>query len=115
MKLTASALSSPAAVSVGVALILLVGMLSLFKLPVQLFPDIERPRIAIQTFWRAASPQEVESELIEPQEQVLRGIPGLSSMNAFANRGSSFINLEFGVDTNMEQTLIEPSSRCQTT
>lgn len=111
MKLTSNALSSPAAVSVGVALILLVGMLSLFKLPVQLFPDIERPRIAIQTFWRAASPQEVESELIEPQEQVLRGIPGLSSMNAFANRGSSFINLEFGVDTNMEQTLIEVISR----
>ena len=111
MKLTSSALLSPAAVSVGVALILLVGMLSLFKLPVQLFPDIERPRIAIQTFWRAASPQEVESELIEPQEQVLRGIPGLSSINAFANRGSSYINLEFGVDTNMEQTLIEVISR----
>jgi multidrug efflux pump subunit AcrB len=111
MKLTSSALTSPAAVSVGVALILLVGILSLFKLPVQLFPDIERPRIAIQTFWRAASPQEVESELIEPQEQVLRGIPGLNSMNAFANRGSSFINLEFGVDTNMEQTLIEVISR----
>jgi multidrug efflux pump subunit AcrB len=111
MKLTKSALTSPAAVAVGVALILLVGMLSLFKLPVQLFPDIERPRIAIQTFWRAASPKEIESEIIEPQEQVLRGIPGLSSMNAFANRGAAFINLEFGVDTNMEQTLIEVISR----
>ncbi len=111
MKLTKSALTSPAAVAVGVALILLVGMLSLFKLPVQLFPDIERPRIAIQTFWRAASPKEIESEIIEPQEQVLRGIPGLKSMNAFANRGAAFINLEFGVDTNMEQTLIEVISR----
>ncbi len=111
MKLTKSALTSPAAVAVGVALILLVGMLSLFKLPVQLFPDIERPRIAIQTFWRAASPMEIESEIIEPQEQVLRGIPGLTSMNAFANRGAAFINLEFNVDTNMEQTLIEVISR----
>lgn len=111
MKLTSSALMSPAAVAVGVSLILLVGMLSLFKLPVQLFPDIERPRIAVQTFWRAASPQEVESELIEPQEQVLRGIPGLTSMNAFANRGSSYINLEFNVGTNMDQTLIEVISR----
>lgn len=111
MKLTKSALTSPAAVAVGVALILLVGMLSLFKLPVQLFPDIERPRIAIQTFWRAASPKEIESEIIEPQEQVLRGIPGLNSMNAFANRGAAFINLEFSVDTNMEQTLIEVISR----
>ena len=111
MKLTSNALSSPAAVAVGVALILLVGMISLFKLPIQLFPDIERPRIAIQTLWRAASPHEVESELIEPQEQVLRGIPGLTAMNAFANRGSSYINLEFDIGTNMDQTLIEVISR----
>lgn len=111
MKLTSNALSSPAAVAVGVALILLVGMISLFKLPVQLFPDIERPRIAVQTQWRSASPQEVESELIEPQEQVLRGIPGLTAMNAFANRGGSYINLEFNVGTNMDQTLIEVISR----
>nr|WP_286267878.1 efflux RND transporter permease subunit [Thalassotalea atypica] len=111
MKLTSTALKSPAAVMVSVALILLLGVISLFKLPVQLFPDIERPRIAIQTFWRAASPQEVESEIIEPQEQVLRGIPGLHSMNAFANRGGAFINLEFGVETDMQQTLMEVISR----
>lgn len=111
MKITKGALTSPAAVAVGVALIILLGMLSLFKLPVQLFPDIERPQIAIQTFWRSAAPKEIESEIIEPQEQVLRGIPGLTAMNAFANRGVSFINLEFGVGTNMEQTLIEVISR----
>jgi multidrug efflux pump subunit AcrB len=111
MKLTKSALTSPAAVAVVVALTLLVGMLSLFKLPVQLFPDIERPQIAVQTFWRSASPKEIESEIIEPQEQVLRGIPGLESMNAFANRGGAYINLSFGVGTNMEQTLIEVISR----
>jgi multidrug efflux pump subunit AcrB len=111
MKLTSTALRSPAAVSVAVAFILLIGLLSLLRLPVQLFPDIERPRIAIQTFWRAASPAEIESEIIEPQEQVLRGIPGLTSLNAFANNGNAFINLEFGVDTNMDQTLIEVISR----
>ncbi len=111
MKLTKSDLTSPAAVAVVVALTLLVGMLSLFKLPVQLFPDIESPQIAVQTFWRSASPKEIESEIIEPQEQVLRGIPGIESMNAFANRGSAYINLSFGVGTNMEQTLIEVISR----
>jgi multidrug efflux pump subunit AcrB len=111
MKLTKSALTSPAAVAVVVALTLLVGILSLFKLPVQLFPDIERPQIGVQTTWRAASPKEIESEIIEPQEQVLRGIPGLESMNAFANRGGAYINLSFGVGTNMEQTLIEVISR----
>jgi len=111
MQLTKTALKNPASVAVGVTLILLIGLISLTNLPVQLFPEIERPRIAIQTQWRSASPSEIESEIIEPQEQVLRGIPGLVQMNAFANRGNSFINLEFNVDTNMEQTLIEVISR----
>lgn len=111
MQLTRQALKSPASVAVGIAMILLVGIMSLVKLPVQLFPDIERPRIAVQTQWRAASPKEVESELIEPQERVLRGIPGLIQMNAFANRGNAYINLEFSVETDMQQTLIEVISR----
>ncbi|WNC71260.1 efflux RND transporter permease subunit [Thalassotalea psychrophila] len=111
MKLTSNALNSPAAVAVVVALILFLGLFSLNKLPVQLFPDIENPRIAIQTSWRAASPQEIESEILEPQEKVLRGIPGLKSMNAFANSGNAFINLEFGIDNNMQETLMEVISR----
>ncbi len=111
MKFTAQALKNPAAIGIGVIFIVFLGVISLYKLPVQLFPDIERPRISIQTNWRSASPQEVESEIVEPQEQILRGIPGLSSLNAFVNRGNAFINLEFGVDTNMEQTLIEVISR----
>lgn len=111
MNLTTKALKNPASVAVVVCLILLVGLMSLFSLPVQLFPDIERPRIAVQTTWRAASPMEIESEIVEPQEQVLRGIPGLTQMNAFANRGNAFINLEFSVETDMQQTLIEVISR----
>ncbi|WP_196139589.1 efflux RND transporter permease subunit [Aliikangiella sp. G2MR2-5] len=111
MKLISHALNNPASVAVAVALILLLGVLSIFKLPVQLFPDIERPRIAIQTQWRAASPKEIESEIVEPQEQVLRGLAGMTQMNAFANAGNAFINLEFDVETDMEQTLIEVISR----
>jgi multidrug efflux pump subunit AcrB len=111
MKLTAHALKNPAAIAIGVIFIVLIGFVSLFKLPVQLFPDIERPQITIQTNWRSASPLEVESEIIEPQEQILRGIPGLVSLSANANRGNAFINLQFGVDTDMEQTLIEVISR----
>jgi len=111
MKLTATSLKNPAAVAVAVAIILLFGLFILNKLPVQLFPDIERPQISIQTFWRAASPREVESELIEPQEEVLQGLPGMVSMNAFANAGASFINLQFNLDTDMDKMLIEVISR----
>jgi multidrug efflux pump subunit AcrB len=111
VKLTAASLNSPAAVIVAVTIILLFGIASLTRLPVQLFPDIENPKIAIQTGWRAASPREIESEIIEPIEAVLRGLPGLKEMEAVANPGEGWVNLEFGLETDMQRTLIEVISR----
>jgi len=111
VKLTAASLNNPAAVIVAVTIILVFGIASLIWLPVQLFPDIENPKIAIQTGWRAASPREIESEIIEPIEAVLRGLPGLKEMAARANPGEGWINLEFGLETDMQRTLVEVISR----
>ncbi|WP_299768447.1 efflux RND transporter permease subunit [uncultured Pseudoteredinibacter sp.] len=111
MKLTSSALKNPAAVLVILAMILLFGLYSLSKLPVQLFPDIQNPAITVQTSWRAASPREVESEIVEPIESVLRGLPGMKSMQAFANKGNAFIEMEFGLETDMQRSLMEVIAR----
>ncbi len=111
MSLTQSSLKNPAAVAVGVAIVVLFGGYSLVKLPVQLFPDIERPQMSISTSWRAASPQEIESEILEPQEEVLQGLPGLKQTVAEINQGFCNINLTFGLETDMQQTLIEVISR----
>ena len=80
MKLTEASLRNPAAVAVVVAMVCAFGLMSLGKLPLQLFPDIERPQMSIQTGWRAASPQEMESEIVEPIETVMQGLPGLEEM-----------------------------------
>ncbi len=111
MNLTRNALRNPAALAVGVAIILFFGIYSVSKLPVQLFPEIEEPEINIETRWRAASPREVESELLEPQEEVLQGLPGLLSMDSNANQGVSWVSLNFGLETDMQQMLIEVISR----
>jgi multidrug efflux pump subunit AcrB len=111
MNLTASSLRNPAAVLVAVAVVVVFGVFSLAKLPVQLFPDIERPQISVWTGWRSASPQEVEAEILEPQEEVLQGLPGLKELNTNANAGGSFINLTFGLESDMDQTLIDVISR----
>ncbi|GAB4202082.1 MAG: efflux RND transporter permease subunit [Wenzhouxiangellaceae bacterium] len=93
------------------ALVALFGFFALRELPIQLFPDIDQPRISIWTGWRAASPLEVEAELLEPQERVLQGLPGLESMQANANSGGSYVELQFGLETNMDQMLVEVISR----
>lgn len=111
MKLTDGSLRNPAAVVVVVALVIALGIFSVTKLPIQLFPDIEEPQMTIFTSWRAAAPAEVESELIEPQEAALQGMPGLKQLNAFANTGGSWINLRFNIGTDMQRALVDVISR----
>src|SRR5262245_17218392 len=94
-----------------VALIIALGIFSVTRLPIQLFPDIDEPQMTIQTGWRAAAPAEVESELIEPQEAALQGLAGLKQLDSFANAGGSFINLRFNVGTDMQRTMIDVISR----
>lgn len=111
MDITKAALKNASGVAIVVSIITFLGLFSLTELPVQLFPDIENPRISIQTSWRAAAPEEIESEILEPQEEVLQGLPGMRSMSTFANQGNAWINLEFGLETDMQKMLIEVISR----
>jgi multidrug efflux pump subunit AcrB len=108
---TQRAVQNPAAVAVAVAIITLFGLFSLSKLPLQLFPDIELPQLNVQANWRAASPKEVESEILEPMEEVLQGLPGLQVMEANAFNGGAFINLQFNLETDMQATLMDVIGR----
>ena len=113
MELTKQALKNPAAVSVVIVVIALLGIISINKLPVQLFPNIDRPEIGVWTGWRAASPREIESEIIEPIERELRGIPGLRFMRSWSNTGGGYVHLEFSLGADMDQAFTEVTSRLQ--
>lgn len=111
MKFVEASLKNPVAVGMAVLLVCLLGFTSLRQLPLQLFPDIDRPQISIQTNWRAASPEEVEAELLEPQEQVLQGLPGLEELDGNAGSGGSNVNLTFAIGTDMKNALVEVIGR----
>ncbi len=111
MPLTRLALSNPVAVAVGCLLLLIFGLISLGRLPIQMTPDVDRPSITVSTGWRAASPGEVESEILEPQEALLRDTPGLQRMTSTASQGSGSIHLEFSVGADINRALIEVINR----
>ncbi len=111
MTLTRLALSNPVAVIVACILIVIFGMISLFRLPVQMTPEITRPEITINTRWRASAPNEIESEIIEPQEDVLRSVPSLLKLESTSSYGRGSINLEFAIGTDMNRALIEVMNR----
>ena len=111
MNLTRLALRNPISVTVAVLFVLLFGVISLLRLPVQLTPELEQPEIKITTSWRAAAPAEVEAEIVEPQEKVLRGIPGATRILARAQRGRAEITITFDVGKDLQRALIEVLNR----
>jgi len=111
MSLPRISISNPVAVISAVLLVILMGSIGLASLPVQMIPDVQRSFIQINTGWRAAAPEEIESEIIEPQEDMLRGLPGLEKMESSAAKEVGSISLMFSVETDLQRALIEVINR----
>lgn len=111
MRLTRQSIDNPAAVAVVAAIVLLLGVLSVFSLPAQLLPQIQKPVISVINSWPGASPAEMESEIIVPVEEVLQGTPGMTEMVSYNMPNFGFMQLEFAIETDMTRALIDIISR----
>lgn len=103
--LLAIAVRRPVGVLVGVILVLLSGLFALFSLPIQLTPDIEIPTLTVKTVWPGAAPAEVEQEILEPQEEALKTLRGLTRMASEASSDQGEITLEMEVGTDLDDAL----------
>ncbi len=88
--------------AVTVLIVSLFGIVAVFRVPVQMIPDLEVRTISVRTRWPGATPQDVEKEIVIEQEEYLRDIPSLQRMISEATTGEATIELEFpfGVDIN---------------
>lgn len=107
MNITRSSVKNPAAIIVIAVLIVLFGFISIMKLPIQLTPDIEQPQINIGTGWRAAAPEEIESVIIEPIENVVKNTRGVTDVTTNIQRGFGNITLTFDVGTDMQRATLD--------
>ena len=101
----------PVTVTVGAILIILFGVISLFRVPVQLTPDVEKPKISVRTVWPGASPEEVEKEIIIPQEDKLKALEGLLEMKSDSRDGRGNITLTFEIGSDMDAALLRVSNK----
>lgn len=113
MKLLELLVLSPVKVAVGVLLVILFGLISLDRMPIQLIPEVQTPTISIRTSWPGASPQEFEQEIIEQQEEYLRSVEGLTKMSSSSYGPQGRITLEFAIGTNMNEALLKVNSQLQ--
>ena len=92
------AVENPVKVLVGICFLVIFGVQAFLNMPYRLIPSIEYPQISVSTYWRGASPYEVEKEIIDRQERVLKTIPGLIDCESSAKESSAYITLMFDID-----------------
>ncbi|MFN3210042.1 MAG: efflux RND transporter permease subunit [Roseovarius sp.] len=79
---------------------------AVFRIPVQMIPDLEVRTITVRTNWSGATPRDVEREITVEQEEYLSTVPGLQRMVSTVSGDQSEIALEFPYDVDLSQTLI---------
>ncbi|MEE8586805.1 MAG: efflux RND transporter permease subunit [Acidobacteriota bacterium] len=103
----------PVSTAVGVILLVLFGGISLFRIPVQLTPNVQRPTITVTTSWPGASPREVERDIIDEQEEQLKSLQGLLKMESSSSDSRGEITLHFPPGTDVDGALLRVSNSLQ--
>jgi hydrophobic/amphiphilic exporter-1 (mainly G- bacteria), HAE1 family len=111
MKIVDTAIKRPVTVTVGAILLVLFGIISLFRIPIQLTPNVDLPEISVETVWRGASPIEVEREIVDVQEDELKNLQGLEEMESESSDGSAYIQLTFEIGTDTDEALLRVSNK----
>jgi HAE1 family hydrophobic/amphiphilic exporter-1 len=106
-------IKNPIKVTVFVILLVMFGLIAIARMPIQLIPDVQVPTLTIQTTWPGASPQEIEKEIVDEQEEQLKGVEGLTKMSSESTDSIGTITLEFAVGTDLDAAITTVNARLQ--
>jgi multidrug efflux pump subunit AcrB len=83
------------------------------RLPIELAPDIDLPRISISTFWSGASPEMMVSEVTSKIEAAAGEVKGIKKINSVTREGRSSITIQFERGINPDFAKLELSERLE--
>lgn len=102
MRLSDISVQRPVLAMVIAALIVAFGLLALTRLPLQEYPTIDPPVVSIYTSYPGASVDIVETRITQILEDRIAGIAGIEVMSSTSEDGSSSINIEFSLSTDID-------------
>jgi HAE1 family hydrophobic/amphiphilic exporter-1 len=87
------------------AIIILLGAISLTRLPVDLLPDVTYPTVSVRVQYPGVGPQEIEQILTRPIEQAVSAVAGLEQVESTSSEGSSSVRLRFAWGSDLNEAM----------
>ena len=109
MWLTRLALKNPVLILMMSLMLIVLGIVSLNRLSVDLFPDITIPVIRVATFYTGAGPADIEKSITQPIERAVSASPGVDRVESSSKQGVSLVSVWFNYGTNLDNAQFEVS------
>ncbi|SDE18959.1 efflux RND transporter permease subunit [Pedobacter soli] len=96
-------------------ILILLGILALFKLPITQFPDIVPPSVVVTANYNGANAEVCAKAVATPLERAINGVPGMTYMNTVSsNNGVTLVQVFFNVGTDPDQAAVNVQNRVTT-
>ena len=96
------------------ALVLLLGIFTALRLPVEVLPDLTKPTVVILTEAPGLAPEEVETRVTQPIETALMGVAGLTRLRSNSDVSLSLVYAEFDWNSDPQKNRLLVQERLQT-
>ena len=111
MKISDFSIKRPIFTTVIMFLVIILGGVSFFKIPITLIPDLNPPIAVVVTNYPGASPVEVDEKITKPLESSLSTLPGIKTISSTSQEGANFLLLEFDWSMNMDDVQLDVMQR----
>jgi HAE1 family hydrophobic/amphiphilic exporter-1 len=102
MKLSRFSVHRPIFTIMVILIVIILGGVSLIRLPIDLMPDITYPTLSISTEYENASPEEIEELVTRPIEEAVSAVPGVEEVSSRSTEGRSRVRVSFTWGTNLD-------------
>lgn len=102
MSLSSISIQRPVLTIVMNVFIIIIGFIGYSFLGVRDYPSVDQPFVSVSTTFTGANADVIETQITEPLEQAVNGIPGIRSISSQSRDGSSRITVEFNLEVDLE-------------
>ncbi len=102
MNISELSLRRPVLAVVMNVIIIVFGLIGFRSLGVRDYPAIDPPNISVRTSYAGSNADIIESQITEPLEKAINGIAGVKNITSSSSSGTSFINVEFELGSDLE-------------